>query len=256
MRFDRYLKGLHAKFIALVCLTLLLMLAVVVLMLQRQSAMQHEVVRQSRDSMHALVFERLRVHGEALSAQVADTLVNPLYYFDLDTIGVVARNVLRQPDVRYVLVYDNNGAIIHDGSGDIPTYGQAMRDPLAYEAVSAPGVHAQWTDRVLEVSSPIKVGDERLGGVRIGYSLDGVRADEMRASTELGRRIGASVMQANLEAAYRRRVTRRYLDLPVAWHQRHATGTQTVRYRSLDHGCYDHTLSAVNGVYTKDFYRC
>jgi len=127
MRFDRYLKGLHAKFIALVCATLLLMLAVVVLMLQRQGAMQHEVVHQSRDSMHALVFERLRVHGEALSAQVADTLVNPLYYFDLDTIGVVARSVLRQPDVRYVLVYDNKGDIIHDGSGDIPTYGKAMR---------------------------------------------------------------------------------------------------------------------------------
>jgi diguanylate cyclase (GGDEF)-like protein len=191
MRFDRYLKGLHAKFIALVCLTLLLMLAVVVLMLQRQSAMQHEVVRQSRDSMHALVFERLRVHGEALSAQVADTLVNPLYYFDLDTIGVVARNVLRQPDVRYVLVYDNKGDIIHDGSGDIPTYGQAMRDPLAYEAVSANGVHAQWTDRVLDVSSPIRVGDQRLGGVRIGYSLDAVRADENRASTALGERLGA-----------------------------------------------------------------
>jgi diguanylate cyclase (GGDEF)-like protein len=190
MRFDRYLKGLHAKFIALVCATLLLMLAVVVLMLQRQGAMQHEVVHQSRDSMHALVFERLRVHGEALSAQVADTLVNPLYYFDLDTIGVVARSVLRQPDVRYVLVYDNKGDIIHDGSGDIPTYGKAMRDPLAYEAVSANGVHAQWTDRVLDVSSPIRVGDQRLGGVRIGYSLDAVRADETRAANALGDRLG------------------------------------------------------------------
>ncbi|HWD83628.1 MAG TPA: peptide-N4-asparagine amidase [Kribbella sp.] len=38
--------------------------------------------------------------------------------------------------------------------------------------------------------------------------------------------------------------------------QRHATGTQTVRYVSIGHGCYDHTLAAVNGVYTKDFYRC
>ncbi|MFC7302237.1 putative bifunctional diguanylate cyclase/phosphodiesterase [Cognatiluteimonas weifangensis] len=191
MRFDRRLGGLHAKFIALVGATLVLMLAVVLLMLQRQSAMQREVVHQSRDSMHALVFERLRVHGEALSAQVADTLVNPLYYFDLDSIGVVARNVLKQPDVRYVLVYDTKGDIIHDGSGDIPTYGQAMRDPLAYEAVSANGVHAQWTDRVLDVSSPIRVGDQRLGGVRIGYSLDGVRADETRAANALGDRLGA-----------------------------------------------------------------
>jgi diguanylate cyclase (GGDEF)-like protein len=184
-------RGLHAKFVVLVGATLLVMLAVVALMLQRQGAMQAEVVGQSRDAMHELVFERLRQHGQAQSAQVADSLVNPLYYFDLDAIGVIARNVLRQPDARYVLVYDNNGDIIHDGSGDIPTYGQAMRDPLAYEAVSANDVHAQWTDRVLDVSSPIKVGDQRLGGVRIGYSLDAVRADENAASNALGQRLGA-----------------------------------------------------------------
>lgn len=40
-----------------------------------------------------------------------------------------------------------------------------------------------------------------------------------------GRRLGAGYMQYRLQAAYRRRVTRRYLDLPLAWHQRHATGT-------------------------------
>jgi hypothetical protein len=39
--------------------------------------------------------------------------------------------------------------------------------------------------------------------------------------------------------------------------QRHPTGTQTVRYRAFGaSGCYDHTLSAVNGIYTEDYYRC
>ncbi|MFS8063650.1 MAG: diguanylate cyclase domain-containing protein, partial [Luteimonas sp.] len=184
------LHSLHARFIALLGVTLLLMLAVVALMLQRQNAMQHQVVRQSRDAMHSLLFERLRTHGEATTRQLADSLVNPLYYFDLDAIGVIARDVLRQPDVRYVLVYDNNGAIIHDGSGDIPTYGQAMRDALAHEGIAASSVHAQWTDQLLDISSPIMVGDQRLGGVRIGFSLDAVRADEARASGALGARLG------------------------------------------------------------------
>lgn len=39
------------------------------------------------------------------------------------------------------------------------------------------------------------------------------------------RRIGAGYMQFRLQASFRRRVTRRYLELPVAWHQRNATGT-------------------------------
>jgi ATP-binding cassette subfamily B protein len=41
----------------------------------------------------------------------------------------------------------------------------------------------------------------------------------------LGRRLGAGAMQFRLQADYRRRVTRRYLRLPLSWHHRHATGT-------------------------------
>ncbi|WFE66999.1 ABC transporter ATP-binding protein [Micromonospora sp. WMMD714] len=40
-----------------------------------------------------------------------------------------------------------------------------------------------------------------------------------------GRRLGAGYMQFRLQAAYRRRVTRRYLELPLSWHHRNATGT-------------------------------
>lgn len=39
------------------------------------------------------------------------------------------------------------------------------------------------------------------------------------------RRMGAASMQFRLTAEYRRRVIRRYLALPPAWHRRHATGT-------------------------------
>ena len=40
----------------------------------------------------------------------------------------------------------------------------------------------------------------------------------------VARRLGAGLMQYRLQATYRRRVTRRYLELPFAWHQRHPTG--------------------------------
>ncbi|HEX6872509.1 MAG TPA: ABC transporter ATP-binding protein [Micromonosporaceae bacterium] len=40
-----------------------------------------------------------------------------------------------------------------------------------------------------------------------------------------GRRLGAGAMQFRLQARYRRKVTRRYLELPLSWHRRHATGT-------------------------------
>ncbi len=40
----------------------------------------------------------------------------------------------------------------------------------------------------------------------------------------IARRLGAGIMQYRLQAAYRRKVTRRYLQLPLAWHQDHSTG--------------------------------
>jgi ATP-binding cassette, subfamily B, bacterial len=40
-----------------------------------------------------------------------------------------------------------------------------------------------------------------------------------------GRRLGAGSMQFALQARYRRQVTRRYLELPLSWHHRHATGS-------------------------------
>ena len=40
----------------------------------------------------------------------------------------------------------------------------------------------------------------------------------------LGRRLAAGVMQYRLQGTYRRRVTRRYLELPLSWHHQHPTG--------------------------------
>ncbi len=46
----------------------------------------------------------------------------------------------------------------------------------------------------------------------------------LRAVGIVARRLGAGVMQYRMQAAYRREVTRKYLELPMSWHQRHPTG--------------------------------
>ncbi len=185
----RFRYGLQAKFVAAMVVVLLVVLAVVGLMWQRQRAMQQEVSGLGRESMHALVFERMRRRGESMVAQLAESLTNPMYYSDLDAIGVISRNILRQPDVSYVLVFDAQGRIVHDGSGDIPAYGQPMNDPFAFEVISARAPHTQTSEQVVDIASPIMIGDQRLGGVRVGYSLASMRADETRAADAMHRRL-------------------------------------------------------------------
>jgi len=46
----------------------------------------------------------------------------------------------------------------------------------------------------------------------------------LRAVGVIARRLGAGVMQYRMQAHYRRAVTRKYLELPLAWHHRHPTG--------------------------------
>jgi len=46
----------------------------------------------------------------------------------------------------------------------------------------------------------------------------------LRAVGVVARRLGAGLMQYRMEAHSRRAVTRRYLQLPLAWHQQHPTG--------------------------------
>ena len=181
--------GLQARFLLGMGVALLMVLALLALLLQRQSTMQSEVDVLAREAMQSMAADALSRRGEATVEQLADSLTNPLYYSDLDAIGIIMRTALRQPDVAYVLVYGADGNIVHDGSYDIAAYGRAMNDPLARVAVASDHLLTQWSPQVMDVSEAISIGNQRIGGVRVGFSLAGIRASEERAAGNLNSRL-------------------------------------------------------------------
>ena len=181
--------GLQARFLLAMGVALLVVLALLGLLLQRQSAMQGEVDVLGREAMQAMAVDALGRRGAAMVEQLADSLTNPLYYSDLDAIGITVRAASRQPDVAYVLVYGTDGNIVHDGSYDIAAYGQPMTDPLAHAAVASEHLLTQWSPQVMDVSEAISIGNQRIGGVRVGYSLTEIRASEERAAGNLNNRL-------------------------------------------------------------------
>jgi len=162
--------GLQARFLVVMGLVLLTVLVMLGLLLERQRMVARESEALSNDVIHQLVRGYVQQHGQELASQLADSLANPLYYSDLDAIGRVVRLQKRDDLVKYILVFDRSGALVHDGSLDIGGYGQPMADPLAARAVAASAPLVQQDDEVLEVSSPIMVGSEGIGGIRIGFS--------------------------------------------------------------------------------------
>ncbi|TCT21009.1 diguanylate cyclase/phosphodiesterase [Thermomonas haemolytica] len=183
--------SLQSRFQIAILSGLALVLLLMALLWFREQRSQEEAIEIARQSTHTLLAEQMRLSGEAQARQLADALANPLYYFDLDAVGILARNALRAPEVDYVLVYDPQGRILHDGSGDIAAYGRPMDDPLAAEVVAAKGPHTHLSDELLDVSQPITIGDERLGGVRIGYSMAAVARAESGALSSLREQFNA-----------------------------------------------------------------
>ncbi|MDR6840131.1 diguanylate cyclase (GGDEF)-like protein [Pseudoxanthomonas sacheonensis] len=181
--------GLQARFLVAMGITLAVVFALIAVLLQRQTMMQREVDVLGREAMQSMAADALNRRGEAMVEQLADSLTNPLYFSDLDAIGTTVRAAARQPDVAYVLVYDAHGNIVHDGSYDIAAYGQPMTDPLAHAAISSNRLLTQWSQQVVDVSEGISIGNERIGGVRVGYSLAEIRASEERAANNLNNRL-------------------------------------------------------------------
>jgi ABC-type multidrug transport system fused ATPase/permease subunit len=73
------------------------------------------------------------------------------------------------------------------------------------------------------ITPSIKRGDARTASL-VGAVLLIALVATLKILGILARRLGAGVMQYRLQATYRRRVTRRYLELPLEWHQQHPTG--------------------------------
>lgn len=164
--------GLRGELLLLLAIILTLVLAVLAAVWVDEKNSNNEIRTLASSALRDLTRESLKKRGEALATQLADAATNPLYYMDLARLGELARTTMRLQDVSYVIIYDAEGRVVHDGSGDIPAFGQLMADPLAYGAMSAAAVHSQWTDNMLDVSNAIRIGGERIGGIRIGLSRE------------------------------------------------------------------------------------
>ncbi|OEY99166.1 MULTISPECIES: EAL domain-containing protein [Stenotrophomonas] len=181
--------GMQSRFVLAMGGAMVVVVAIVAVVLGRQAAMQDEVKSLSGSVIHELFDRSVRSRGEALARELSDALANPLYYNDLAQVGALVRNTSRQQVVRYVLVFDEDGKLIHDGSTEVIDFGKTMQDPLAPGAVAARKLVVQESPKVLDNAMPIMVGNQRIGGVRVGMALDDVQAMEQRANTTLGERL-------------------------------------------------------------------
>src|SRR3546814_13783272 len=66
---------------------------------QRQSSAFAEMAQVSSESVHELTFDALETRGRQIVVDLATSLVNPMYFVDLEQIAERADAVTRQPGV-------------------------------------------------------------------------------------------------------------------------------------------------------------
>ncbi|MGI8535707.1 MAG: ABC transporter ATP-binding protein, partial [Mycobacteriales bacterium] len=92
---------------------------------------------------------------------------------------------------------------------------------FAFTTIGQAYVFGAITERVIVPS--IRDGQAATAGLAISF-LAIMAVAALKVVGILARRLGSGIMQYRLQASYRRRITRRYLELPLSWHSEHPTG--------------------------------
>lgn len=191
---------LQARY-ALAILTLVIssvLLLAGTLLVRSQSSME-ELMNTSAQVLSDNLIRQMEKRGEAIADSLAQSVVTPLYQFDLETLFEILQAVKRQTDVAYAYVYDLDGRIVHDGTKDIRLFNRLLTDEISQRALRSDKLSIQMGEDVMDVSSPILIGRERLGGVRVGLSLKRIRT-ELEHSRATLMNITEADMRKNLYA--------------------------------------------------------
>lgn len=141
------------------------------------------------------LYEQMERKAEVVITTLAEDLIHPVYYLDIETITDLFTTIRDQRDTIYVYLYDVDGKIISDGTEETPLLHKVLTDEVSRKAVASEKFLLQREGDILDVSMPIYIEDEKLGGVRIGFSLEKIKADILRQKKAIG-----SITEKNMKS--------------------------------------------------------
>ncbi len=176
------LRGQMALALAAFVLFLLVLFTVFWFVEQRS---HQGVADQSRAALRELSRDELVRRGRSMAAHLSGSLAKPMAEGDILAINALARSARLQPDLKYIIVFDRNGAMVDVGN----QHGRPMVDPLADAALRASGPTQQWQGDLLDVSRPVLADGERVGGLRLGLELGKATPSQLKLLVPIGEKL-------------------------------------------------------------------
>ncbi len=129
------------------------------------------------------LYQQLENRGRVTAELIAAAVANALYIDDVDVIRDIARPTLAQADIDYVFVIDRDDVIIHDGTETLERFGNKVEDHHHQEMRRQVATITWISAGVMHIATPVQIGNEFLGAVRIGVPLASI-ADDIQFVTE------------------------------------------------------------------------
>ncbi|GIX31845.1 MAG: GGDEF domain-containing protein [Porticoccaceae bacterium] len=137
--------------------------------------------------IHARLWEARLLEGaagaaEGVSRQLAESLLDPLYFYDLATVEEILEIALAHPDLEAVAVYDVRGRPLATRGATAPELSPGTRAALARGAVEV-----RRGDGAVEVFTPLRLAGQPLGTLWLRHGLRRVVADIQATGAVLAR---------------------------------------------------------------------
>jgi len=128
--------------------------------------------KETSQAIENAMFSELEEKQKLLVRVLATALTNPVYQVDMVKIEELIRSVKEHYDVQFVVVYDREGRVIHDGTKELALYGKLVRSISSKKLLVDKRLVVDNTGNRTSIDVPIFISDELLGGVSVGFSRD------------------------------------------------------------------------------------
>jgi signal transduction histidine kinase len=81
------------------------------------------------------------------------------------------------PDVAYAYIFDGEGRILTDGTSENWLRDKILTDPMSQRSIQAKEMLIQRTPEVIDITVPVFLSDKKIGGARLGFSMNRVKRE-------------------------------------------------------------------------------
>jgi signal transduction histidine kinase len=132
-----------------------------------------------------LTYLTIRSHRDLLLTQMGErakaginlmelSVTGALYRLDTYRLETIAREAKNLPSVDYAYIFDDKGRIVGDYHVDQRQLFSTFTDELGQKIIKSNAilVNVDYTKQILDISKPVSLGHQKLGGIRLGFDLN------------------------------------------------------------------------------------